>query len=296
VKTFVDWVLSQRYWLVLIAIAFTPILPMVTAGLMVLNTLHRGTSEGAATAAAGSGVLALLAVATAGAWLDVAAVGACAMLGGAALGAILNWGGTLTIGFQGTVLASWLVALAITLLGPDPATLVAPVVERVRELLETGDPAAEQLDLVQGWDTMLLGLVFAAVFAQLVGALLLGYWWFGLARAQVRFGEEFRALKLGRVLGIPAIILVTLGLLFQGPLVQAPLVHNLAPIAVFAFLFQGAAVMHAWAHAKKWHPAAVWPVYIVLITPLTMISILGLSAVGLIDNVFELRAPLRARE
>jgi hypothetical protein len=52
--------------------------------------------------------------------------------------------------------------------------------------------------------------------------------------------------------------------------------------------------MHAWAHARKWHPAFIWPVYILFVTPLTWVAIFGLSAVGLLDNVFELRAGARA--
>jgi hypothetical protein len=291
VKVFVDWVLSQRYWLVLTAIVLTPFLPMLTAGLMVLNTAQRGTPESAAMAAAGVGVLGVLAVATAGGWLEVTAIGAFAIACGLGMGALLNMGGTLTLAFQGTVLASYLLAGAVTLFGPGQEALVGAIVDRIAQLWENGETAGAALDLAPGSEAMLLGIAYAAVFAQLIGALFIGYWWFGLARNEPRFGPEFRSLKLGRVLGFPAMVLVTAGLL-----VQAPIVQNLTPIALFGFLFQGAAVMHAWAYAKQWHPVVVLPVYALLITPWMWVPILGLSAVGLLDTIFEVRGRLRVRE
>lgn len=286
-KAVVDWVLSQRHWLVLTAILFTPFLPMLTAGLMVLNTAHRGSTEGAATALAGIAVLVVLALATGGGWFETTAVGTFAMACGVGIGVLLNFGGTLTLAFQGTVLGSYLVAVAITVFGPGQEALVGAIMDRIAQLLQNG----ESLDLTPGSETMLLGIAYAAVFAQLVGALFLGYWWLGIARGERRFGIEFRELRLGRVLGFPAMALVTVGLL-----VQAPIVQNLTPIALFAFLFQGAAVMHAWAHAKRLHPAALAPVYVLLVTPWTWLPLLGLSAVGLLDTIFEMRARLRAHD
>src|SRR5690606_33794063 len=107
-----------------------------------------------------------------------------------------------------------------------------------------------------------------------------------------RFGKEFRRLELGRLLGMTASVIVTLSLVTEAALVQ-----NLSSLALFSFLFQGLAVMHAWAHARRWHPAYIAPVYVALATPTPLIvaAVLGLSAVGLIDNWFNLRAPLQAQ-
>lgn len=288
-KAFVNWVLSQHYWLMLTAIALTPFMPMLTAGLMVLNTTHRGTRQGAMMGLFGVVVFGVLALATAGGWIETAAVGTFAMASGVGIGALLNFGGTLTLAFQGTVLGTYMLAAGITLFGPGQDALVSAIMRRIAELWQRAEQPVP-LDLSAGSDTMLLGIAYAAVFAQLIGALFLGYWWFGLARDEQRFGPEFRELRLGRVLGIPAMALVTVGLL-----VQAPIVQNLTPIALFAFLFQGAAVMHAWAKAQKWHPAVLWVVYLLLITPWMWVPVLGLSAVGLLDTIFEMRGRLRAR-
>jgi hypothetical protein len=83
-------------------------------------------------------------------------------------------------------------------------------------------------------------------------------------------------------------LIVTIGLVTAAAAIQ-----NLAPLAVFGFLFQGLAVMHAWSYAKKWHPVVVGLVYVSLVTPVSGITILGLSGAGLLDNFFALRAPLR---
>lgn len=286
-KIFVDWVLSRPYRLVLVAIVFTLLLPVVTAALVVLNTLHRGSAQGAAAAAATFALLAVLAIPTGAD--QVLWVGGSAIGFGVAIGALLRWAGALALGFQSTVLGAYAAAIAISLFGPEPAVLIEPLQRWLIEFLQAGEATPEQLDLIRTWETMLLGIAFAVVFAQLVGAMLLGYWWMSLARGQRNFGPEFRALKLGRVLGISAMVLVSVGLV-----VDVSLVQNLAAIAVFGFLFQGLAVMHAWAHARKWHPAFIWPVYILFVTPLTWVAIFGLSAVGLLDNVFELRAGARA--
>jgi hypothetical protein len=281
-------VLSQRYWLVLAAIVFSP-LPAVASALMVLNTLHRGAREGLLMALAASAGLALLAVATGGQWREVAVVGGAMMFAGALAGALLRWGGLLVLAFQGTVLASALIAAALTLLGPEPEVLSRALAERFTALMWGDGATPEQIALIDSWRPLLPGITFAATFAQLAGALFLGYWAFGFARAEAHFGAEFRALRLGRVLGIPAMLVVGIGFF-----VGTPLVQNLAPIALFAFLFQGIAVMHAWVHARRWNAAWLWPVYILLVTPWAVIPFGGLSAIGLLDNIFALRPRLES--
>ena len=287
-KFFVDWVLSRSYRLVLVALVSTLLFPAVAAALMVVNTLYRGAVQGAATAAVATALLAAVAIASGGMWMQTLWVGGIAMGLGVAVGAWVRRAGSLTLGFQGVVLGAYAAVVSIAIFGPDTAALVEPLQRWLVEFLQAGEATQEQLDLIGTWDTMLLGIAFAVVFAQLVGALLLGYWWMTLAIGQGGFGREFRELKLGRVLGFPAMVLVSVGLV-----VDVALVQNLSVIALFAFLFQGLAVMHAWAHLKKWHPALVWAAYILLIPPLSWIGIFGLAAAGLLDNVFELRARAR---
>jgi uncharacterized protein YybS (DUF2232 family) len=130
------------------------------------------------------------------------------------------------------------------------------------------------------------------LLVSLVAALILGFWWYALITDRVRFASEFRALKLGRVAGIGLMVLVVVG-----QLVDVEVLRNLASLAIVGFLFQGLAVMHARSHGDKWPRAVIVLVYIVLLNPWTMgVGLMALSAVGLLDNVFELRARRKPRD
>ena len=59
---------------------------------------------------------------------------------------------------------------------------------------------------------------------------------------------------------------------------------------------EGVAVLHAWAHAKRWRPGLLAPLYLLLLMPpLNVLVVLPLSMVGLVDQWFDLRASLRAQ-
>lgn len=289
-KRVLDWLMSQRYRPVLLAMAFSALVPVVSTGVMGLVTARRGPLEALASAAAAIGGVALIEVVTEGGVGVLSAVAAIAMLTGVGLGTLVIWARGLSLSFQATLLFCVVAVLVITLVGPDPEQLFAPLMERLASALRDGGATDSQLQALQGVKPVLLGIVLGVAFAWLVAGLFLTYWWLSLMRSDVAFGPEFRVLKMGRVLGVPALVLISIGLVLDTPLVQ-----NLTPLVLFAFLFQGLAVMHAWAHAKKWHPLLVGLIYLLFVTPLTGVTILGLSVVGLLDNVFNLRSPLRAQ-
>jgi len=286
VKVFLDWVLSQRYWLVLIAVVLLPVLPPASAALLALDTMHRGNLHGSVTAAIGVAVMAVLGVVAGGEFVRIAVLAVVTMFAGVGIGALLRWAAGLGLGFQAMVLICVAVITAVGLFGPEPSVLMEPLRTELAEILRANGFPQEGLDALPAYDTMIFALLAGVVFAQLVAVMFLSYWWLAMLHAEIEFGSEFRRLKLGRVLGIPAMVLISFGLVIDSPLVQ-----NLAFLVLFAFLFQGLAVVHAWVHAKHWQPL-LWFVYILLIVPWTW---LGLSAVGLLDNVFNLRAPLQAR-
>ena len=144
--------------------------------------------------------------------------------------------------------------------------------------------------MILGLQVMLLGVLFATLFLQLSGALLLATYWVALVNGGQSFGKQFRALRLGRVLGWPATLVVGLGMAFNILLVQ-----NLVPLALACFLFQGLSVSHAWSKSRQWHPAVLGVLYLLMITPVTGVVMLGLSSVGLLDNWIDLRALVRPR-
>lgn len=285
---FARWLLQRRYHLLILAIAVTPLVPMLAVALLTLDTIRRGPYQGLVGAAiAATGSVALSGVVGSDIRI-VGAVAAAAMLSGVALGSIIATTRSLTLAYQGSLLLCTAVVLGALTVWPDPGALIGPQLDSMLEMLRQGGAGREQLEAISSVRGVFFGLAAAMVFSQLVAAMVLGYWWACLAEESKQLGAQFRALRLGRILGVPATILMATSLF-----VDAALVQNLFPLALFGFFFQGLAVTHAWAHAKRWNPALLLVMYLLLVSPLTVVVILVLGSMGLTDNWINLRAPLR---
>ena len=298
-KAFVDWLLARRWRPILVAGATMPLVPIVSVAFVALETIRTGVGPTLPLAALGAAMFALL-------WTGVGpllgldpllmsvygAVAIAVFALGVGIGALVRWAGRLVLAFESLLVLVSAAVLVLNLFGPGGSDLFAPAFDRLLEALESdqGMTAAE-VDAFRQAQPLVLGLLAAGLAATLGLSLFLAYWLCGIAVGERRFGTEFRALRLSRVIGIPATILVTVGLVLQAPLVQ-----NLTALALVGFLFQGLAVLHAWAHARSWHVGFVVPVYVLmLLTPLRGYIVLALAAAGLLDNWFDLRAPLRPR-
>jgi len=203
---------------------------------------------------------------------------------GLLVGALIRWAGNLVLAFQVVWLLCLVGVLAYAAAGPDPVTLFAPVLTGFRETLQGQSLTPEQVEeVVRGLSA---SLPAASLFLGLGSTLLLGYWWWSVASGGPLFGSEFRRLRLGRWLGWTATLLVVLGVAFGAPVVQ-----NLLPLAVLGFLFQGLAVAHAWVHAKRWNPAVLVVLYVLLVVSPATIAV---AVVGLVDNWLDLRKPVRS--
>jgi hypothetical protein len=285
VKAFVGWVLAQRQRLIIIAVVAAPLLPIVTVALAALETVRRGVAQGLVSSVIGLGALIGLAALARTDLAVFATIGVTTFGVGVGLGALLRRAGNLALAFQGVTLLGLATVAAMSLFGPDPQALFQPLIDEFAQVLRLGGATEQEIAAVSGRSGVLL--LAAGVFSQLLGALLLAYWWCTLAAGERRFGAEFRRLRLGRWLGAVATALLGLALVFDVELVQ-----NLAPLALLGFLFQGFAVLHAWAHAKRWHPGLIAPAYVLLVTPLTVVIVLVFSVVGLVDNWINLRPRL----
>ncbi len=288
-RAFVQWVLKRRYRLILLAIVFAPI-PIfffVTTALLTLETIRRGGLQGSYSALAGTvGILAVALISGADSRALVT-VGLLALFAGVALGVLVRRTDSLALAFQGSLLVCVVAVIGANVLWPDPGVLIGDEFAQLVETFRASGATEEQLAIMRGWDAVFFGVAGAAVFSELTAALLLGYWWSSFGGADGRFGLQFRMLRLGRVLGIPATLLMAGSLVLDVPLVQ-----NLFPLALLGFWFQGLAVSHAWARAKRWHPTVLGTAYVLLITPLTGLVLLAMGSVGLVDNWVDLRAPL----
>jgi hypothetical protein len=287
VKAFIDWVLAQRVRPILLAVVAAPLLQPVAAALVAVETARRDFAGGVICGiGALAGLVAIAAISGADTGLFVTIGLACAV-SGVGVGMLIRRAGNLVLAYQAVVLVAMVVVAAIWILGFDVRSFFAPAVQELVALLQSNQMPPEDIALIQERGAAVV--LAAAVFWQLVGTLLLAYWWFLVAARQRRFGQEFRRLAFGRVLGGIATALLVLALAFDFELVQ-----NLAPLALLGFVLQGVAVVHAWAHAKRWPPGLVAPLYVLLLVPaLNVLVVLPLSLVGVVDNWFDLRASIR---
>ena len=292
-KGFVRWLVRRRFRVVVLAavLAPVPVVSFASTALMTLETLHRGPRRGVVSALAAMVLVLPLSWAWGAGLAEAAVVSGALLLAGTGLGALLRRTGSLARTSQGVALVCAAGAVSATMLWPDLGGLVTLIVDQVSEWARSNGASDEQvIALVEGWELFFVGLMTAGIYLQLMAALLLGSWWASQLQAESQFGPQFRQLRLGRRLGIPGTLLMAASLL-----PDTPLVRSLFPLVLFAFWFQGVAVVHAWAWARRWHVALLAPMYVLLMPPFTALSVLAMASVGLVDNWFELRAPLRAQ-
>ena len=288
---FVRWLLSRRYRLILLAAVLAPIplVVCVSAALMTLETLYRGPRSGVFSAAAATVVGVPLAWALGVSPEGMALESAAVLFAGVALGALLRRTGSLALAYQGVGLVCAAGASLAALLWPEPGAWVNAILDQFAEMARAGGAKEEQASSLAGnLAPYFTGLMVAGIYLQLMAALLLGSWWASKTQEEPQFGRQFRLLRLGRIGGVAATLLMASSLLLEGPMIR-----NLFPLVLSAFWFQGIAVVHAWAWAKRWNAGLLVPMYALLIMPITAaVAILSLASVGLLDNWIELRKPL----
>jgi hypothetical protein len=204
-----------------------------------------------------------------------------------ALGVLLHRTGSLTLCFQSAVLGAAALLGAIFLSIDDPVDYLRDLMQTVAQAMEaSGIPAAEdRLSKMPGltnWGVYVtLGLVV------LLGMLFLGRWWQTLLDAPGEFGREFRQLKLGKALGVLALVVVAaaIGSTLFGRRFAA--VDAWLWIAVAALVCLGLAAAHERHRAGLLGRGWLVAMYVLLILPIRetmLLAIALLAAWGLADN------------
>jgi len=288
----VQWVSARPQWVVLGTIICGYYLAPVAGALLIVYLLRHGPAKGltvtvfALVGTVGTGLLLGRLLDTSTAMMLGFAV--AVILGGAGSGWLLGWSRSLTFAFQ-TLLVSVIVGVvALFTLVPSAGGIGELLQADVVELLRTSGVSNDLVTQFAATDpSELVRVLLISLQLSLLTSLMLGLWWYSLIAEGLRFGREFRALKLGRSVGIALMLLVV-----AAQLLDAELIAYVAPLAVIGFLFQGLAVLHARNHRDKWPRIVLVLVYVALfsLSPLTVLVLMGLSAIGLLDNFFELRA------
>lgn len=288
-KAVVEWLLARRHWLAVIAVVSAQVIPVIACALLIVDGARHGPRK--ALPLAGAVVLAIVVLSVGGgppatiAMVYALTIGAA----GCAAGALIHRMSSLELTFQVLILGTLVVVALVSVLGPAPAVLTAPFIAEVVNFLEAMEVPDGQLDVIRGLDPqLLLSSLYALAEILLLSALMLGYWWLALVDEELHFGKQFRALRLGKIVGILSMVILTASLVLNWPVVL-----NLAPLVAVGFLFQGIAVMHAWLHGRYWGAIVAGLVYASFVTSLSGITVTALCAAGLLDNFFSLRRSLQ---
>jgi hypothetical protein len=279
-RSFVTWATASTFRLVLLTVFCAQLLAPVAAALLVVDAARRGPM-----AATQSALLAILGVVLIGLALPTDLADSLSLilpilLGGLLGGILLSWSRSLSLAFQGTLIG----ALISTVLVFAVVPIESVHSEFLRILAISGASEVQVAAIATLQPIEIVWVLLTSLLIVIVATLMLGYWWYALLDEHVHFGADFRALKLGRVAGFALIVLLVLALFLDAGMIQ-----TVAPIAVIGFLFQGLAVLHARSYSDKWPRAVIVIVYLLFI-PWAPIAVMALSAVGLFDNFFQLRA------
>jgi hypothetical protein len=279
----VDWLLERRIAVVLLVVVFapTPNLSIISSAVMGLQWVWRGPAIAVGDALLACVAVTVIAIAAAGGPSEAlpGAINACAaILIGCIVGGILRAAGGLTLAVQIILLIAFAGIAMFTLFGPSSIELFDAQIAQLGELMRQQGGTEEQIASISGLSPRYAGFFGQLLCLQVVLTLFLIAWLLGYARHSPEFGPQFRALRIGYVIGVPATLIIVLALLWN-----ATLTHNLFGIAALAFMLQGLSLLHARGHSAGWHPVQYLPVYVMGVIFGVYLLFWGLLSDGLLD-------------
>lgn len=280
------WLMERRAARVaLMAVLFPlPLLAVASAAIAVLVTNARGWRLALVDSGFALVLLAGMTAVAGGLWVELGAGAALTWLVAVALGAIRSRL-SMTLAVQAAVLLGLAAAIGFTLWIRNPQAYWEQVLLDLAQRASSAGLAVGPKDLVPGAAQVMTGMMSASAVASSVVALLLGSAWSGPAAGR-EFGSEFRGLRMGRAL--------TLGAAVTALLLGTPLrstADDLLLVFGVGFVLQGLAIVH-WHGAQRGWPRT-WPLALYL--PMALLpavavgELMGLAAIGLLDNVYKLR-------
>ncbi|MCK6369894.1 MAG: hypothetical protein L6Q83_00990 [Gammaproteobacteria bacterium] len=285
-----DWIAGRRpIRIALIALMFPmPLLAVVSAALVVSGSIARGWRSAAVDCAGALLVLVGLTALTGGIWFETG-VGAALTWGVAVLLGQLFNRGSMTLALQVAVLLGAAGALAFTIWSEDPEGFWEQVLADLVVRAQSAGMEVAPTDLLPVAAGLMTGMMAASAVASSMAALFVGCWLTAMAPGR-SFAEEFRDIRMGRVLGGLAVILAVLFVLGQGTAVD-----DLLLVLATGFVVQGLAIIHWHGARRNWPRFWLFALYLpMVLNPAIAAAELALLALlGLVDNVYSLR---RARD
>ncbi|MBT8135899.1 MAG: hypothetical protein KJO54_02670 [Gammaproteobacteria bacterium] len=287
-KGFVEWLVARRYRMVLAAtaLALLPPLGIVAQGVVVLAVLMRGLGEGILIAVLASVLMLIPAAATGAALEPLLLVAAANWLPALLLAAVLERSRSLSLTTQTGLVAICALVILFYAIGSPAESWYGILQQYVAAMGQRIGNVPDEVLVASS--RIMTGIVGALTLLSSVAAVYIARWWQSLMTRPGAFGEEFRALRMGWVLGVVA------GVVFIAAAVtRFALLENLTLVLVSGFMLHGLAVMHSISIAGL---GSFWlaAVYILLIVAMPFAE-LALAGLGFVDNWFNLRARLPRR-
>lgn len=269
-----------------------PFLGLISSGAVGLVTLRKGPRDGLLLIALST--LAAGAIAWVGLGSPLMALGILAVLWVPILGlsAILRTTRSLGLTAQLAALGGVVMVLVVHLLVDNPLQAWQQLLEPVRQTLVTDgliDSADSTVlfDQVAKWMT---GTFAAALVFQYLMSLFIARHWQAQLYNPGGFGEEFRALNVGRTFGLLFLVVLIWLALASG----TGLALDLIPVLTLLLVLQGLAVIHRSRELLGIHQGWLIGLYVLLIFFMPQVSLL-LASVGLVDLWVDIRARVAKR-
>lgn len=269
-----------------------PFLGLISSGAVGLVTLRKGPRDGLLLIALST--LAAGAIAWVGLGSPLMALGILAVLWVPILGlaTILRTTRSLGLTAQLAALGGVVMVLVVHLLVDNPLQAWQQLLEPVRQTLVTDgliDSADSTVlfDQVAKWMT---GTFAAALVFQYLMSLFIARHWQAQLYNPGGFGEEFRALNVGRTFGLLFLVVLIWLALASG----TGLALDLIPVLTLLLVLQGLAVIHRSRELLGIHQGWLIGLYVLLIFFMPQVSLL-LASVGLVDLWVDIRARVAKR-
>lgn len=275
-KELLDWALARRYVVIAVAVIFAPFLSFISAAIIALQVAYRGP-----IVAIGDALIAALAITSIALVTGVSgpatAAGVIAVALGLGLGGIMRALRSVNLTIQVVLLLAYVIVLAYTLLGSGNNELFDETMTQVTQILSDQGIAPGDIEQLRAHPLRLVGFYAVSALTDVIIVLVTAFWGLSVARGDNQFAQQFRALRLGFVLGVPGAAIILATFVFD-----ADVIHNLLAVAACGFLLQGLALAHGWAHAQQWHPLYLVPVYLFAVPVVVVATVAGVLGIGLL--------------
>jgi hypothetical protein len=170
---------------------------------------------------------------------------------------------------------------------------VIPAMESAGIQFPQDGELSAQLKLISALMTGMLVISFLFGYAI---SIFIGRWWQAEHYRPGAFGEEFRQIRIGKLVSILTIILAVAGMIGSDSI--AEVCNNLLMPLALLFMFQGVAIVHSVNFGKS---NRTWLVimYLALALSLFMIfpyGVMFIMLLGLLDNGIDIRARVRPKK